>query len=76
MKPAMTPALRADDIEPFRVMAILARARELEAAGRDIIHLEIGEPDFATPAPVVEAGIAALRAGHTHYTPALGGAES
>jgi aspartate/methionine/tyrosine aminotransferase len=68
----MKPALRAEDIEPFRVMAILARARELEAAGRDIIHLEIGEPDFATPAPVVAAGIAALRAGHTHYTPALG----
>ncbi len=68
----MKPAQRAEEIEPFRVMAILARARELEAAGRDIIHLEIGEPDFATPAPVVEAGIAALRAGHTHYTPALG----
>jgi aspartate/methionine/tyrosine aminotransferase len=65
-------AQRADDIEPFRVMAILARARELEAAGRDIIHLEIGEPDFATPAPIVEAGVNALRAGHTHYTPALG----
>lgn len=68
----MHTARRVDEIEPFRVMAILARARELEAAGRDIIHLEIGEPDFATPAPIVEAGIAALRAGHTHYTPALG----
>lgn len=68
----MLPAVRADDIEPFRVMAILARARELEAAGRDIIHLEIGEPDFATPAPIIEAGITALRAGQTHYTPALG----
>jgi aspartate/methionine/tyrosine aminotransferase len=68
----MQPAQRAEDIEPFRVMAILARARELEAAGRDIIHLEIGEPDFATPAPVVEAGVHALRAGYTHYTPALG----
>jgi len=68
----MKPAQRAEDIEPFRVMAILARARAMEAAGRDIIHLEVGEPDFATPAPVVEAGIAALRAGHTHYTPALG----
>ncbi len=65
-------AHRLDDIEPFRVMAILARARALEAEGRDIIHLEVGEPDFATPAPIVEAGIAALRAGHTHYTPALG----
>ncbi|MBI5331882.1 MAG: pyridoxal phosphate-dependent aminotransferase [Betaproteobacteria bacterium] len=63
---------RAGEIEPFRVMAILARARELEAQGRDIIHLEIGEPDFATPQPIVEAGIAALRAGLTRYTPALG----
>jgi len=44
----------------------------LEAAGHDIIHLEIGEPDFATPEPIIEAGIAALRAGHTHYTSALG----
>lgn len=65
-------ARRALEIEPFRVMAILARARELEAQGRDIVHLEIGEPDFPTPAPIVEAGIAALRAGETHYTPALG----
>jgi aspartate/methionine/tyrosine aminotransferase len=65
-------ARRALDIEPFRVMAILGRARELEARGRDIIHMEVGEPDFPTPAPIVEAGIAALRAGHTHYTPALG----
>jgi aspartate/methionine/tyrosine aminotransferase len=68
----MTIARRALEIEPFRVMAILARARELEAQGRDIIHMEVGEPDFPTPAPIVEAGIAALRAGHTHYTPALG----
>ncbi|NWG88022.1 MAG: pyridoxal phosphate-dependent aminotransferase [Hydrogenophilaceae bacterium] len=65
-------AQRLDDIEPFRVMAILARARALEAEGRDIIHLEVGEPDFATPEPIVQAGIAALQAGHTHYTPALG----
>jgi aspartate/methionine/tyrosine aminotransferase len=68
----MKTARRADDIEPFRVMAILARAREMQAAGRDIIHMEVGEPDFATPVPIVEAGIAALRAGYTHYTPALG----
>jgi aspartate/methionine/tyrosine aminotransferase len=53
-------------------MDILARARALEAEGRDIVHMEIGEPDFPTPAPVVAAGIAALEAGHTHYTPALG----
>jgi aspartate/methionine/tyrosine aminotransferase len=61
-----------EGIAPFHVMDILARAQALEAAGRDIIHLEIGEPDFATPEPIVEAGIAALRAGHTHYTGALG----
>jgi aspartate/methionine/tyrosine aminotransferase len=66
------PATRLDDIEPFRVMDILARARAMEAAGRDIIHLEVGEPDFPTPGPILEAGVRALRAGHTHYTPALG----
>ena len=65
-------ARRLEDIEPFRVMAILARARALEAQGRSIIHLEIGEPDFPTAPVIVEAGMAALRAGHTHYTPALG----
>lgn len=65
-------AARMAGIAPFHVMDILARAQALEAAGRNIIHLEIGEPDFATPAPIVEAGVAALRAGHTHYTGALG----
>jgi aspartate/methionine/tyrosine aminotransferase len=61
-----------DDIAPFHVMDVLARARALERAGRSIVHLEIGEPDFATPAPVIEAAARALRAGHTHYTPATG----
>ena len=70
--PEPTTATRIDGIAPFHVMAILAQARALEAAGHDIIHLEIGEPDFATPVPIVEAGVAALRAGHTHYTDALG----
>jgi len=65
-------AARLADIEPFRVMEILGRARAMQAAGRDVIHLEVGEPDFPTPAPIVAAGLAALRAGHTHYTPALG----
>ena len=64
--------MRLDDIEPFRVMDILARARAMEAEGRDIIHMEVGEPDFATPEPIVAAGIAALSKGLTHYTPALG----
>jgi len=65
-------AKRMDDIAPFHVMAILARARELEAMGRSIVHMEIGEPDFVSPTPIVEAGIAALKDGQTHYTPALG----
>jgi aspartate/methionine/tyrosine aminotransferase len=51
---------------------VLVRAKALEATGRDVVHLEIGEPDFNTPANVVEAGRAALAAGHTHYTPAPG----
>ena len=51
---------------------VLAKARALEAQGREIIHLEIGEPDFDTPLNVVEAGVAALRNGYTHYTPAAG----
>ncbi len=51
---------------------VLARARALEAQGRRIIHLEIGEPDFATPPHIVEAGVKALRDGHTHYCPAPG----
>lgn len=51
---------------------VLVRAKALEAQGRSIIHLEIGEPDFDTPANVTEAAIAALRAGETHYTPAAG----
>ncbi|HYU20469.1 MAG TPA: pyridoxal phosphate-dependent aminotransferase [Chloroflexota bacterium] len=51
---------------------VLARARGLEAQGRDVVHLEIGEPDFDTPAHIVEAASAALRDGHTHYCPALG----
>jgi aspartate/methionine/tyrosine aminotransferase len=59
-------------IQPFHVMALLARARELEAAGRSIIHMEIGEPDFTTPQPVVDAGLRALAEGRTHYTPASG----
>lgn len=51
---------------------VLARARALEAQGRSVIHLEIGEPDFATPAHIVEAAVEALRGGDTHYTPAAG----
>jgi aspartate/methionine/tyrosine aminotransferase len=55
--------------------SVLARAREMERAGRDVIHLEIGEPDFDTPAHITDAAVAALRAGETHYCPAAGIAE-
>ncbi len=51
---------------------VLARAKELEAAGRDVVHLEIGEPDFDTPTHIVDKAVEALRAGQTHYGPASG----
>jgi aspartate aminotransferase len=51
---------------------VLNRARELERQGKDIIHLEIGEPDFDTPQNVIEAGVEALRGGWTHYGPSAG----
>lgn len=63
---------RSRAIEPFHVMALLARANALQAAGHDVIHLEIGEPDFTTAAPIVAAGQAALGAGQTRYTSARG----
>lgn len=66
------PAERLREIQPFFVMEILARAQALEARGRDIVHMEVGEPDFPTPAPIVRAAEAALAAGLTRYTPALG----
>jgi len=51
---------------------VLAKAKALEAQGKEIIHLEIGEPDFDTPLNVIEAGVRALQGGFTHYTPAAG----
>ena len=68
----MTNSSRINDIQPFHVMALLARAKELEAEGKDIIHMEIGEPDFPTPQPIVDAGIEAIKDGDVHYTSALG----
>ena len=70
MAPSYSARSRA--IEPFHVMALLARANELQASGHDVIHLEIGEPDFTTAAPIVAAGQAALANGHTRYTAARG----
>ena len=65
-------ARRVADIEPFRVVEVLARATDLAAAGRDIVHMAAGEPDFATAGPIVEAGRAALASGATYYSQAAG----
>jgi aspartate/methionine/tyrosine aminotransferase len=68
----MKVATRAIDFRSFIVMDVLERANTLERAGQDIIHLEIGEPDFDTPQCIREAGIKAVREGKTHYTHSLG----
>ncbi|MGR2740676.1 aminotransferase class I/II-fold pyridoxal phosphate-dependent enzyme [Billgrantia sp. Q4P2] len=63
---------RVERVAPFRVMSLLEAAQAREAAGHDVIHLEVGEPDFPTPEPVVAAGCEALAAGLTRYSPATG----
>jgi aspartate/methionine/tyrosine aminotransferase len=63
---------RSATVAPFHVMRILARAREMEAAGRSLVHMEVGEPDFPTAEPILEAGRRALAEGKTHYTQARG----
>jgi len=65
-------AARADAVPPFLVMEVLERAQELERAGRQVIHLEVGEPDFETPECIREAGVRAIRDGKTRYTHSLG----
>lgn len=66
------PARRLADIAPFHVVELLTRARQLEAEGRDIIHMEVGEPDFPTPEPIANAAVDAIKQGKTLYTQALG----
>jgi aspartate aminotransferase len=69
----MTPlADRMSRLGTESAFEVLARAKAIEAAGGKVIHLEIGEPDFPTPGHIVEAAIAALQAGQTHYVPAPG----
>ncbi|WP_027965834.1 aminotransferase class I/II-fold pyridoxal phosphate-dependent enzyme [Halomonas halocynthiae] len=63
---------RIQEVAAFRVMGLLEIAQAREAAGHDVIHLEIGEPDFPTPMPVIDAGQRALSEGRTRYTPAAG----
>lgn len=63
---------RAEAIRPFVVMDVVARSKELEATGRDIVHLEIGDPGFPTPEVITRAAEDAMAAGSTHYTQSLG----
>jgi aspartate/methionine/tyrosine aminotransferase len=65
-------ANRIGNIAPFYVMELLQRAKMLEQQGRDIIHMEIGEPDFMTPTAIVNAGIKAIQTGDVRYTQAAG----
>ncbi|MCP1368011.1 aminotransferase, partial [Halomonas sp. BBD48] len=68
----MSWSSRIEGVAPFHVMGLLEQAQAREAAGHDVIHLEIGEPDFPTPEPVIAAGQQALANGQTRYTPAAG----
>lgn len=65
-------AERMENLGTEGAFVVLAKARNLEAQGREIIHFEIGEPDFATPDNIVESAVGALQSGYTHYTPAAG----
>jgi len=68
----MTVSRRATAIRPFLVMDVVARAKELEAAGHDIVRLEIGDPDFPTPDVITRAAETAMQEGSTHYTQSQG----
>ena len=68
----MTVSRRSAEIRPFVVMDVVARAKALEAQGRDIVRLEIGDPDFPTPAVITRAAEEAMDAGGTHYTQSAG----
>src|SRR5215210_4436357 len=65
-------ARRMERLGTETAFSVLAKAKALEAQGREVIHLEIGEPDFDTPEHIVEVGCRALRGGQTHYTPTAG----
>jgi aspartate/methionine/tyrosine aminotransferase len=68
----MKLANRMNNLGTETAFEVLAKARKLEAEGKSIIHLEIGEPDFPTPANICEAAIRSIQAGDTHYTPSAG----
>lgn len=68
----MSPSSRTEQLSPFIVMEVLEKAQAMMAEGEDIIHLEVGEPDFPTPEPVKEAVLKAIKEDDTHYTHSLG----
>jgi len=63
---------KLEEIEPFHVMDLLAKAKQMQQDGKDIIHLEVGEPDFPTPEPIKQAGIKAINDSELFYTPSQG----
>lgn len=69
---ALRFAERMENLGTEGAFVVLAKARNLEAQGKEIIHFEIGEPDFATPDNIIESAVGALQSGYTHYTPAGG----
>jgi aspartate/methionine/tyrosine aminotransferase len=69
---ALVKAERLANIEPFHVVRVITRAMELQSQGKDIVNLAVGEPDFSTPKPIIEAGVDALRATQMKYSPSLG----
>ena len=68
----MPACSRAKKVKPFLVMEVLEKAQEMQRKGTDIVHLEIGEPDFDTPEVIKDAACKAIADGHTHYTHSLG----
>jgi aspartate/methionine/tyrosine aminotransferase len=72
MKSELRLAKRMSRLGTETAFEVLVRARALEAQGKNIVHLEIGEPDFDTPANIIEAAVGALHKGYTHYGPAAG----
>ncbi|MDP8222745.1 MAG: pyridoxal phosphate-dependent aminotransferase [Candidatus Lernaella stagnicola] len=63
---------RSNNLPPFLVMEVLEKAQQMEAAGEHVIHMEVGEPDFDSPACVIDAAVHGLRHGQTHYTHSMG----
>jgi aspartate aminotransferase len=70
MPPAISKLIQA--LEPSATLAMAAKAKEVKASGKTVYDFSVGEPDFTTPAHICEAATAAMKAGHTHYTPSSG----